>query len=1661
MADGANSSSTDGDDLYETTNDEPPMRYSAAEWPDDSKQDDLITMHSTDPEAFKEAITKIIRDNSDKFNVLQLNQNSEEANTSMSKEAFSSTFKDTFKPQLLHLLFDIVDVNSTGQINNAALIAFINNKTKHPRFETTQIDVRWLMNSIKEMNFGQVDTNSDNRVSFDEMKAYFAQKNVGQDIVRLVFDEIVQDQDDKTYISMKTFFQWRDHQFNVSKIRSWSHALSQTVVFNGLQDLLEELKEEDDGFELVENDHQNNDNNTSLKPSAGGDYEHVDTTTNEADLLQDICKVLDLPADDTHRDELSTVIKTCVEKLQYQLADARYEQMQKEQQAKQKEAQLEYQLAEARLDTMEQKRHTQLSTEDAKLMKTEVIKHKVGIQKLSKELSELVGHTVNTDDPNALMDVCRELQMRLSDEIQEKIKAREQTVELKLEIAKLENELGDAKLAMKKLKRELSETLGEHNDDVHDPHSVNELFQRLQFQLAEDKLAVHHGRRASIQLEQKKTELQVLKGEIAKLQDELAASNAAMKRLRKELSETIGEHNADDNQQTVNELFKKLQGQLAEEKEAQRHARRESIALKEKNERIHYELADERIELKQLRDSLQEILDLDLDKIDDLENVKELLLELQELANDGDSSSNTRTKNDAEDDELRKADEKIQKVDMEQELQNIDAEDDNDRDYNDITDVATLRKVIRAMKDELRASRTNHLAVSETKTHLEVQTFDLQTKLSVEKKKYTKLLRASQQMAGFDAKALGLEEKEVDANVHHAHSGGDDDDDDDEDRMAMTVDLSSNNNAGYVSDGGDSVNVNENVEHREHWTGSGEELDAKIKALTDELNQQKQENSSMQQQIRQAQADSEALRSEVDKLRDNNRQHKRRETELFDRIGDDAKNVVLQLEELDDKKRAVEDAELELAHLKAERQRMEIAYEHATTSATELRQQVSTLKETIKVLERKASTVDQVDTLKSKLQELEDKAAKAGDLELELAYFKAEQQRMQIKMEFGQKSYKQAKELNKSLEKEVKSEKEKVRRLSQQINPRDIETLNRLHDDGIIDEQRWKDEVDKLKYQLAEEKMEKLTLAKEKQQLQQRLSNAQSTQKAAKRDEEEEEDESDASEMSGNENGGNEEEDEPEDGGYDEDDDEEQPEGKHIKTEEEKAKIKQEMETLKFKLANAQLQNAELKRRVSIAGVEKEALSLLWEQPRVTIQMVSEFIERLPLKHKEKIWARHATGQYIAKNKILHTLHSFVALCIKIKDRTAVAPSRHDIEKRLLPFADVIRQRTENANGMSLDEFNNELHFWILEPVSGLVMTTDEQKQWMEEIDALREELVKAQKEKMRIQRKSQMDLTVLLDKMKGFEQAAPQEKIEELEAQIEELQTIVNELQDENHDKEQQVKELSAEKSVLNEEIAALRKGRDKARDSEDEEEHEQSQHDDYETAPQLIDESQQKTLSEFRALQTDDEFAEERLEFYQNDRNVTKSSAYIGWKTKAQKAREQIEHLERERKQSVEQVTMLKQTVEKLKKTKEAQETQHEEHVEHFKQEIAKFKKKYQESDKIRKDSISTLHDNLFAKLLEAEAEHEEMVADYKQQISSLTQTNKSYQTTMSAMAQTKIDTVKSLSATIQELRDSVAALSKQVDILMRKNEELEAKPRCNIFRPRLPAGWAEHVV
>eukprot|EP01083_Nonionella_stella_P074885 203273_1 len=1279
---------------------------------DATKAAQYIKLSKVNPNTFKLVISKTINENKDRFNLLELNKDNDDSDTTMDKQAFVQRFEGSFRPELLEAIFDCIDANDTGIVSNAALLSYTNNKPIHPRHATTQINSKWLFTTIKQMNFGQL-SNHENKVTLEEMKTHFADKKVSDEIVELVFKEI--DSDEKGYISMKDFFQWRE-RFDASKLRTWSRALSATMIFTGMEEFIQEMANDSDSFEMVEPNH----------PSEKEETFDQDTTANEAQILKEIIGVLDQGVDNEHQTaELARVIKASVETLKYELAEAR--------------------LAENKA-----RKNIKDTHEEAQKLQYESADQKLATKQLAKELSDIIGRNIDTDDAYDLMNVIKELRGMVSDERLDKKRLEDKMQYMEDETRRLEYNLGEARMAMTKLKRELSHTLGTHEASADDPYELTQLFAQLQHQIADERM--------------------------------------------------------DHMKQ-----------------------RRNSVQLKDNLDKINYQLADERIELLELKQKITDILDIDVNVIEDMNSLKSLLRRLQAHVDMDEDKRALVLK--SEQAQMLKADEKIKQVDMEQELAKMagDEEEDHTVDYNAITDVNQLRSIVKSLKAELRNSRTDQVAVSETKSHLEVQTFDLQTKLVSEKKKYKKLLRMSQNLSGFDPNELQTTEEvtaaeavaqTIDLNQYQPKSDPDDDDEDNAPEEEEEEEEVSDNESVH------SVNIKPFVEHKEEWNKSDDDDDAthvrSNSTLEGVIAKLKAKIQEQHHTIERLETETTEMNAQNESLRTRNRTHRRRESEVFTAIGDDAKNVVQTFEELEESRKKIENDQLELAFLQAEKQRMAIAYDHQKENATKYRQESAVLKNKIKEMEtstrkRTQSRADELQTAKTRLDSLEKKAKVSENMELELAFYKAEKQRMEVKIEFQDRNQKQTKELNKELQKAVKSEKEKVRRLSQSFNVSDIEELNKLPQVQQAKEDDWKNEVDKLKEELAAEQMEKTVLQREKNDLMAKLTNVESTQ-AHEDEDSEEDDDGNASPLSGDENAS-------------------RPE---VQMAAEPPKRSEDIETLKFKLANAELQNAQLKRRVSIAGIEKEQLSQLWEQPRVTIQMVSEFIERLPLKHKEKIWARHATGQYIAKNKILHTLHSFVALCIKIKDRTAVAPSRHDIEKRLVPFADVIRQRTENANGMALDEFNNELHYWILEPVSGLIMTDGEQKQWLDEIDLLRDELMKAQEAKRRIERKSQMDLTVLLDKMKELDQD-PSDQIDELEEQVEELHTIVNELQDE-------IKQLTVEN-------IALRQGRDKARESEDDEEEEEE-----EVVPQLIDASQQKTLSEYRELQKEQEFDEDR---------------------------------------------------------------------------------------------------------------------------------------------------------------------------------------------------------
>eukprot|EP01084_Bolivina_argentea_P001302 2405_1 len=179
------------------------------------------------------------------------------------------------------------------------------------------------------------------------------------------------------------------------------------------------------------------------------------------------------------------------------------------------------------------------------------------------------------------------------------------------------------------------------------------------------------------------------------------------------------------------------------------------------------------------------------------------------------------------------------------------------------------------------------------------------------------------------------------------------------------------------------------------------------------------------------------------------------------------------------------------------------------------------------------------------------------------------------------------------------------------------------------------------------------------------------------------------------------------------------------------------------------LQSLEWNDNELLEVVDNEQLSLLWKSPRITVQMISEFLERLPVSHMEIIWKRHSKGEYIPKNKIPHLLHSLIALCIKFKDSTVPAPSRYHIEPKILPFATIVTERIENLNGMTFDELKNKFPSWLMQSVTGLNMTTKDAKQLLDNIEELIQEL--------QIQSEFEKELLMPLRKVKRIQKEITQ----------------------------------------------------------------------------------------------------------------------------------------------------------------------------------------------------------------------------------------------------------------------------------------------------------------
>ena len=116
--------------------------------------------------------------------------------------------------------------------------------------------------------------------------------------------------------------------------------------------------------------------------------------------------------------------------------------------------------------------------------------------------------------------------------------------------------------------------------------------------------------------------------------------------------------------------------------------------------------------------------------------------------------------------------------------------------------------------------------------------------------------------------------------------------------------------------------------------------------------------------------------------------------------------------------------------------------------------------------------------------------------------------------------------------------------------------------------------------------------------------------------------------------------------------------------------------------------------------------SKIWDNPMITIPMVSLFIQSLPQTYKEIIWHRH---KHLSNNTpvvLLDILHSFIILCIYLEDASAEIPSSMDLDIHLQSFIDHIQSKLGH-NKLALHHIFNKLHVWILEPVFQVLSDLD------------------------------------------------------------------------------------------------------------------------------------------------------------------------------------------------------------------------------------------------------------------------------------------------------------------------------------------------------------------
>ncbi|ETO26750.1 viral A-type inclusion protein [Reticulomyxa filosa] len=405
---------------------------------------------------------------------------------------------------------------------------------------------------------------------------------------------------------------------------------------------------------------------------------------------------------------------------------------------------------------------------------------------------------------------------------------------------------------------------------------------------------------------------------------------------------------------------------------------------------------------------------------------------------------------------------------------------------------------------------------------------------------------------------------------------------------------------------------------------------------------------------------------------------------------------------------------------------------------------------------------------------------------------------------------------------------------------------------------------------------------------------------------------------------------------------------------------------------------------------------ILCERPLIHVQLLADFIRALPNKHKEKVYERYSGEKETRPSgQVFNILFSFLAMAIRTQDLNSVTPQRSLYAERLQPYVSyIVDQYLHDGQLMSFDQLINDLPQWLIEVTSDMNSFQQKQIELQKEVTTLRERLEETQQEKEQIRRESislhvqlkemvlnqeERSLTVYyiffedsIDEVYKPSRVVLQE--EKLRAKIDQLEL---DLADERHEntkiKESSKKsmwQLETQVKQLQEEIQRHQwSASEKSPVTELEERQDIQKNDNIETETNLRDERT---------------WAEERLEFYKNEENLTKNELYIGWKKKAEMYKEELQKQKiqmRERDNSILTLIKWKEEAERLYHLEE-ENGQYKEQVNKLNTQLTDFQKSH-EGKKVRAQSIYQLHNDVSNTLEQSKLHHEAIIEKYREDV------------------------------------------------------------------------------